>query len=175
MLGDRDRPGTPAKPAWIALAACLVALACPSTPSTEAPAGRPDPASQAKEPTPVRTANPDRRGFDNQPDYEGEAASLREYVDARLPSPLPRDRAAACAGMFAAVDRFYEAVEYASEARRREVTEALAQSREADAAACERETSPKAAACVTVLLGDRTAEFPWLLDQCSRAYPPTPA
>ena len=43
--------------------------------------------------------------------------------------------------------------------------------READQAACESRTSVAAATCVTILLGDKNAEFPWLLDQCMRAYP----
>ncbi|NJK33282.1 MAG: CapA family protein [Deltaproteobacteria bacterium] len=34
-----------------------------------------------------------------------------------------------------------------------------------------KETSIAATVCVTLLLGDRDSEFPWLLDQCSRAYP----
>lgn len=181
MPGDRDRPNAPRRPSscgpgprvWglvLALSACACPPA-PATPSQSPQADTPPPAALREPGEAVRTANPDRRGFDNQPDYDGEAAALREYVDGRLPAPLAGDRGAACAAMFAAVDAFYAAVEYGSEARQREVAQALAQSREGDLAACARETSPKAAACVTVLLGDRTAEFPWLLDQCSRAYP----
>jgi len=29
----------------------------------------------------------------------------------------------------------------------------------------------RAASCVQLRLGDRDAELPWLLDQCSRAFP----
>lgn len=178
MLGDRDRPGARWRAALALWATCLGGLAgaaCTPSPTGASQSPRTgEPASTAARPpasADVRTANPDRRGFDNQPDYESEAAALREYVDGRLTAPLARDRATACAAMFEAVDAFYASVEYASEARRREVAQALAQSREADLAACTRETSLKAAACVTLLLGDRTAEFPWLLDQCARAYP----
>jgi hypothetical protein len=37
--------------------------------------------------------------------------------------------------------------------------------------ACQAETSPAAASCVAVLASSAGGEFPWLLDQCSRAFP----
>lgn len=88
----------------------------------------------------------------------------------RLPEPLPVDRKQACAAMFAAADALYAGIEPESAVPGGAPTLLLA-SRAADQAACERDTSPRAAACVTVLLGDRNAELPWLLDQCSRAFP----
>jgi hypothetical protein len=43
--------------------------------------------------------------------------------------------------------------------------------RERDLAACEAETSPQAAVCVALLLTEEAGEWPWLLDQCARAFP----
>jgi hypothetical protein len=128
-------------------------------------AGRP-----GEPPQEARTANPDGRTFDNQPDYDAEAASLREFVAPLLPTPLPSDPQAACEDMYAAIDRFYSAIETAPH-RRQELAKNLKSSREDDLRSCVAETTPTAAACVAVLLGRRTAELPWLLDQCSRAYP----
>lgn len=119
---------------------------------------------------PARTANPDTRTYDNQPDYDAEAASLRDYVDPRLPSPLPRNPTIACEAMFAATDTFYAATE-TSLARREQVQTSLKSTRERDLEGCVAETSPTAAACVTLLIARRTAELSWLIDQCSRAYP----
>lgn len=153
-----------------ALFAAVLALAC-----TPAPEGRSASPTSSDAPTPGpaqasppagRTANNDARGFANQPDYDGEAALLKGQVTPRLPDPLPTDRKQACAAMFAAADALYRDIDPAGAALK-----LLQASRAADQSACERETSPRAAACVTVLLADRTAELPWLLDQCSRAFP----
>lgn len=146
-------------------AACTPAPeSAPPSPTAESPeAARPSPPAG-------RTANEDRRGFASQPDYDAEAALLKEQVTPRLPATLPKDRKAACAAMWAAADGLYAEIE--PDAGSRESTlKALQATRAADMAACERETSVRAAACVTVLLGDRNAELPWLLDQCSRAFP----
>lgn len=158
MLGLRD-----------ALLATALTAACTATPD-----GRPAPAGQQTAPEPAassppagRTANSDARGFAHQPDYDGEAALLQRQVASRLPDPLP-DRKQACAAMFAAADALYRDIEPGG----RDGAPALLQAtRDADLAGCERETSARAAACVTVRLGDRDAELPWLLDQCARAFP----
>jgi len=126
--------------------------------------------SKAHKQSATRTANPDGRTFENQPDYDAEAASLREYVGPKLPSPIPSDGAAACEAMLAAADAFYSAIE-TTEPRNAEVQRSLAASRAEDLSSCIATTSPEAAACVTVLIARRTAELPWLIDQCSRAYP----
>ncbi len=120
--------------------------------------------------TPTRTANPDTRTYENQPDYDAEAASLRDYVDPLLPSPVSNDPAIACEAMFTATDTFYAAIE-TSIGRREQVLTSLKSTRERDLKSCIAETSPTAAACVTLLIARRTAELPWLIDQCSRAYP----
>lgn len=152
-----------------ALLATVLAAACTATPD-----GRPAPAGQQAAPEPAassppagRTANSDARGFANQPDYAAEAALLKGQVGPRLPDPLP-DREQACAAMFAAADGLYRDIEPAGKDGAPSLLQA---SRAADLAACARETSARAAACVTVRLGDRDAELPWLLDQCSRAFP----
>ncbi len=72
--------------------------------------------------------------------------------------------------MYREVDAFYSAIETAP-ARRAEIEENLMASREEDLRSCVAETTPTAAACVAVLIRRRKAELPWLLDQCSRAYP----
>ncbi|MDC0718314.1 hypothetical protein [Nannocystis bainbridge] len=152
-----------------ALFAVVLLAAC--TPAPEGRSASPtssDAAPAPTQPSPPagRTANNDARGFANQPDYDGEAAALRTQVASRLPDPLPTDRKQACSAMFAAADALYRDIDSAGAAAK-----LLQASRAADQSACERETSPRAAACVTVLLGDRNAELPWLLDQCSRAFP----
>ncbi|HEY8378262.1 MAG TPA: hypothetical protein VIK91_17320 [Nannocystis sp.] len=151
------------------LLSAVLAAGCTATPD-----GRPAPAGQQAAPEPApssppagRTANNDARGVGNQPDYDGEAALLRERILARLPDPLP-NRKQACAAMFAAADALYERIEPGGEDR---AVARLQATRAEDLAACERETSARAAACVTVRLADRDAELPWLIDQCSRAFP----
>ena len=119
---------------------------------------------------PTRTANPDTRTYENQPDYDAEAASLRDYVDPLLPSPVSNDPAIACEAMFKATDTFYAAIETSKE-RREQVLTNLKSTRIRDLKSCIAETSPSAAACVTLLIARRSAELSWLIDQCSRAYP----
>lgn len=155
-------------------AAILVAACTPAPDRSSAPPTRssaPEPAVPA--PPAGRTANNDLRGFANQPDYDAEATLLKGHVTPRLPEPLPADRKQACAGMFAAADALYRDIEPAGPEVAAQVgaLKLLQATRVADQAACERDTSVQAAACVTVLLGDRDAELPWLLDQCSRAFP----
>jgi len=144
--------------------ALALLLAC-APPADSRPGSPPAPPAQ-----PSRTANHDARGAGVQPDYDGEAALLREQMLPRLPDPLPADRRAACTAMLDAAAAFYAAIE-AEQAPRDQLLAALAATRDAERLACERETSVRAAACVQLRLGDRDAELPWLLDQCSRAFP----
>jgi hypothetical protein len=116
-----------------------------------------------------RVGNDDPRGVDDQPNWDQQASELKQRVDPRLPSPLPTDKQAVCAAMLDEVVAFYKSVE--AEREHSERAAELEQTRERDLAACVKETSIAAALCVTTLLGDRDSEFPWLLDQCSRAYP----
>ncbi len=106
------------------------------------------------------------RGIDDQPDYDGMAQQLRSRMQPRLPQPLP-DAATACAQMLAAAADFYAQTEAdASEQHSR-----LRATHDVDRQACEAETSPAAAVCVALSLTDTAGELPWLLDQCSRAFP----
>jgi hypothetical protein len=112
--------------------------------------------------------------MDTVPDWDALARDLRVRVDPRLPNPLPTDLEAACARMLDEALAFYVETEINPEHQRR-LRAQMASTRDADFEACVKETSVAAATCVTILLGDRNAEFPWLLDQCSRAYPRAPS
>jgi hypothetical protein len=140
-------------------------LACTNPPGGTSPA--PPPASPS--PAVTRTANNDVRGVGSQPDYEGEAGILRARLADRLPNPPP-ERAAACKQMLDAAVEFYTAVER-EEASRTRVLADLQATRTEDLARCEQETSARAAACAAIRLSERDAEFPWVLDQCVRAFP----
>lgn len=164
-----DRTST-AAPARLALALVLAACTPPPEGSPTHPSPSPGPTTPAAPAQPTRTANNDARGAGVQPDYDGEARLLREQVLPRLPGPLAPDRRAACTAMLDAVTAFYADIERDA-APRAQLLADLQTSRTADLATCERETSVRAASCVTLRLADRDAEFPWLLDQCSRAFP----
>jgi hypothetical protein len=117
-----------------------------------------------------RVGNNDPRGVDDQPDWERQARELKQRVDSRMPSELPTDKRVACEAMLDEALAFYIAVEGDADQRAERMAQ-LQQTRERDLAGCVRETSIAAAVCVTLLLRDRDSEFPWLLDQCTRAYP----
>ncbi|MCX4241722.1 hypothetical protein [Paraliomyxa miuraensis] len=106
------------------------------------------------------------RGIEAMPDYDAEARHLRARVVRQLPEPLPSPKAA-CVSMLDGARQYYVDTEgeESSAVRTMEAT------RTADLAACVDETSPAAAACVAVLMGRNEGEFPWVLDQCSRAFP----
>lgn len=159
-----------------ALCPLLAAVLAACTPAPEGRSAPPPPVDGARQepppasPPPGRTANNDARGFANQPNYDAEASLLKEQVGPRLPATLPKTRQLACEAMFAAADELYGGIDPDPGSRDRTLA-ALQATRAADLAACARETSQRAAACVTVRLGDRDAELPWLIDQCSRAFP----
>ena len=48
---------------------------------------------------------------------------------------------------------------------------ALKATHDSELAACVAETSAAAASCVALLAREQAGEYPWLLDQCSRAFP----
>jgi hypothetical protein len=145
-----------------------LALACTNPPVGTTPSPPPATTSPAAK-RPTFTANNDARGAGSQPDYDGEAAILRDVVAPRLPDPLPEPRAA-CTAMLDAAAVFYGSVARDSAARTKQLAD-LKATRTIDQTRCEQETSPRAAACVAVRLAERDAEFPWLLDQCTRAFP----
>jgi hypothetical protein len=82
----------------------------------------------------------------------------------RLPDPLP-DGKAACSQMLDAVAESYAQVDDAP------AVAVLKATREAELATCAAETSAAAAVCVALLAREQAGEYPWLLDQCSRAFP----
>lgn len=106
------------------------------------------------------------KGVQEQPDYDASAATVRDAVEGRLPDPLP-DEETACRAMLEAVHAQY--VE--QEGRGSEAVAALEATRDDDMTGCVQETSPAAASCVTILTRQGEGEYPWLLDQCSRAFP----
>lgn len=114
--------------------------------------------------------NPDPGGVDAQPDWDELSRDTRELVDPKLPSPLPTDAGKACDEMFAAADAYYARSEANADERAR-MAKQLAESRTADRAACVEDTSVAAATCAKILLEEAAQEFPFILDQCSRAYP----
>jgi len=118
----------------------------------------------------TRVGNDDPRGVDDQPDWERQARELKQRVDPRMPAKMPTDKLEVCTKMVDEVSSFYISIETDPEQRATRMAQ-LQQTRDSDIAGCVEETSVAAAVCVTILLEDRDSEFPWLLDQCSRAYP----
>ncbi len=108
------------------------------------------------------------RGIEAMPDYDAEAQRLRGRVEPYLPRPLPGIEAA-CTSMLDGARAYYAE----AEGEGSPASTALAATRAADLDACIQETSPAAATCVAVLIANEEGEYPWLLDQCSRAFPRT--
>jgi hypothetical protein len=105
-------------------------------------------------------------GIEAMPDYDAAAEQLRARVEALLPRPLPSPQAA-CTSMLDNARQYYVDVEGEGSS----AAQTMAATRKADLDACMVETSPAAAACVAVLMRKSEGEYPWLLDQCSRAFP----
>jgi hypothetical protein len=132
--------------------------------SQEEEAPRPeDPFSRDK--SSMRVGN-QAAGVEEQPDYDAQAKAIRDVVEDRLPDPLPEPKAA-CVAMYDAAIAVYTESEGAASPPVR----SLQKTRRDGIEACQAETSPAAAACVAVLAASDGGEFPWLLDQCSRAFP----
>ena len=106
------------------------------------------------------------RGIEAMPDYDEEAQRLRARVQPWLPQPLPAAKAA-CVSMLDGARQYYVGVEGEGST----AVKTLEATLEADLDACMEETSPAAAACVAVMMGHNEGELPWVLDQCSRAFP----
>ncbi len=146
----------------VGLVLCFV-CSCNGDGTSRVPSGPKQPQEAGEQTLPV--GNP-ARGYEAQPDYDAQAAELRVRVAPRLPDPLPPVHEA-CTQMFDAAAAYYGR----SEPKAESPVKALAASHAADLAACERETSPAAARCVALLVAEDVGELPWLLDQCSRAFP----
>jgi hypothetical protein len=171
MAPGRDRivDGSAARQATLALTVLALLSACPRT-GDGAP-GTPDRPAGDGSGRVLRVGNPSR-GVDEQPDYDRSALEVRARVQGRIPEPAPPVREA-CTEMLDAAAAMYGRTEGSAEGS----TDGAAQvqrlhaTRERDLAACEAETSPQAAVCVALLLTEEAGEWPWLLDQCARAFP----
>lgn len=131
----------------------------PEPPPKAAPAKRAQPA----------VANPDIRGVSDQPDYDRQALAIRTSVGPQLPDTLPTSLAA-CNAMLDAAVRFYKAVEKEAEIREQLVAH-LQHERGDEIRRCQADLSIEAALCVTLQLDELTSEYPWIIDQCARAFP----
>ncbi len=156
---------------WLAaLGAFAVGAACSSGAQTGSQPASDAARASAQPVAQPRVGNPSNTGMDTVPDWDAMARDLRMQVGPRLPDPLPTQAEPACEQMLDAARDFYTSTEINPEHQKRRRAE-LAATRDADMSACVAQTSVAAATCVTILLGDRDSEFPWLLDQCSRAFP----
>ncbi len=143
----------------------LLVLACAKDPGPTPPRGRGSSAPSQPGVGSIRVGN-QVKGVEAQPDYDAEAEEIRQAVDGKLPDPLPSPKAA-CNTMFDAAITMYRR----SDGDGSRAVTLLEATRQDDQAACEKETSAAAAACVAVLIAREGGEFAWLLDQCSRAFP----
>jgi hypothetical protein len=106
-------------------------------------------------------------GLAEMPDYDAEALEIRAAVVDRLPDPLPSAETA-CARMLAAARARYADIDGGKSA----AVVMLDATRDAELAACREETTAHVAVCVTLLVEEGRTEYPKLLDQCTRAFPP---
>lgn len=143
--------------AWVTAVACTCGDGSETT--------SPTPGTADAEVRMLNVGNP-ARGLDAVPDYDAQARELRAQVQQRLPDPLP-DGKAACADMLDAVAEFYTRTENDAAPQ----LAVLKTTRERELATCVGETSAAAASCVALLARETKGEYPWLLDQCSRAFP----
>ena len=139
--------------------------ACSARPSNGVRPVREEAQPEATAPKTMRVGN-QAAGVDDQPDYDRAALAIREKVQDRLPDPLPSPKAA-CVTMYDAAIAAYTKAEGATSPP----VKLLHKTRAAGVEACEADTTPAAASCVAVLAALEGGEFPWLLDQCSRAFP----
>jgi len=133
------------------------------------PVAAPSQPAPAPVPTTAHVANPDVRGFTDQPDYNRQALTIRTRVGPKLPAKMPSVDDA-CGAMLTEAAAFYRAVE-SEVAIREQVDGHLTATHDQELARCKAQLSPDAALCVTLLLEERDTEYPWLVDQCIRAFP----
>ena len=164
MLHHENRSGSPGR---LVVVAAFALTACSGTGdgSTGTRSPRSEPAAPGSGRTIGHVGN-QASGIDAIPDWDAAALRVREQIDPRLPRPLPAPKDA-CAAMLDAAVRHYAA----TEGQGSPAVVAIERSRAADERACTVDTSPAAATCVTILLGESAGEYPWLVDQCSRAFP----
>lgn len=189
-VGRGGRPLAPLRIFALALAAVGVCglAACSadgrrSDTAVESGAAQSPRGKDVRAPGPLRTPNADPNSARNLPDWQARARALRERVEPELTVTDDAPLGPLCDQMMRDAEAFYVALEGApmvkpggqvpatSAADGPTPAAQFRQTREADRAACERELSPRAAQCVSLQLARRTAEFPWWVDQCARAFP----
>ncbi|MEM6993011.1 MAG: CapA family protein [Myxococcota bacterium] len=161
LRGER----TSAAAAWAAtlvLAACSNPAATGTPPPTEdAPPGRGRVVGQVGN---------NASGLSEMPDWDAVAKQIGQRMDGRFPASMPT-REVACTKMLDAARDHYKETDGPESV----AVKTMAATRDADLAACVAETGPRAAWCVATLVAEDIGEYPWLVDQCSRAFPTTPA
>lgn len=141
-------------------------------PSTSERAAKKTRATSAEVAAPgLRTPNHDPSGAGNQPDWDGMARALRASVGPELTVRAGAPMGPLCETMMRDALAFYAEVDGGKDASAGTSVAILRETLDADRAACEAELSPQAAQCVSLELARRRAEFPWLVDQCARAFP----
>ena len=127
-------------------------------------------ANESADVSKLPVANFDPSSARAQPDWDKQAKALASSI---LPvieaSNLPNRPRAACRRMLDDAAQLYHQVEH--EDARDLVLAKFKGSRDEDRSGCEAEMSLLAIQCVIVRLAQRDAEFPWLVDQCVRAFP----
>lgn len=99
------------------------------------------------------------------PDWDAVAKQVATRMEGRFPPTLPSPQDACTKMLDAARDHYRQTDGEASNA-----VGTMAAARDADHAACVRDTEPKVAWCVATLVADDIGEYPWLVDQCTRAF-----
>ncbi len=147
-----------------ALALCLGLLACSNPTATGTP-----PPSQDAPPGRGRVVGQvgnNASGLSEMPDWDAVAKQIGQRMEGRFPDPMPKSEAACDKMLDAARDHYTQ-----TDGAQSTAVKALAATRDADRAACIRETGARAAVCVATLVSEDIGEYPWLVDQCSRAFP----
>ncbi|MGB1698397.1 MAG: hypothetical protein ACPHRO_00495 [Nannocystaceae bacterium] len=121
----------------------------------------------------VRTPNADPNGADNQPDWDAKAAQLRARIGPTLRVIEDADPREMCARLLTEAGTFYGSLA-GDDTSPSSASGHLSQTAARDIEGCVAELSPRAIACVSASLSERSAEFPWLVDQCARAFPKAP-
>ena len=145
----------------------LIACSTPSSPGNPPPSEDAPPGRGRV----VGNVGNNASGLADQPDWDASAKRIGERMKGRFPAELPGPDAACDKMLDAARDHYQQTDGDDSDAVKR-----LQATREADHATCVRETTPKVSWCVATLVAEDIGEYPFLLDQCQRAFgEPPPA
>jgi len=145
----------------------ITACSTPSSPGNP-PTGEDAPPGRGRV---VGNVGNNASGLADQPDWDASAKRIAQRMQGRFPATLPASDAACDKMLDAARDHYRQTDGEDSDAVKR-----LAATRSAEHTTCVRETTPKVAWCVATLVAEDIGEFPFLLDQCQRAFgePPPP-